>query len=88
MGKYISGFAKESNLKQWSDRAKQNSYGDNRAQCKEQLAPLGRGDRENDWSDDWKQPQKDKEGKCYTFANDLARANSFTGKGGSKGPRD
>ena len=77
MGKYISGFATDKNLDKWADYAKRNSYGDNEDQCKEQLAPVGRGARENDWSDDWKQPQKDKGGKCYTIPNDQAARNSF-----------
>ena len=66
MGKYISGFAEENNLAKWADYAKKNSYGDNKRQCRDQLAPVGRGGRENDWSDDWKQPQKDKEGRGWS----------------------
>ena len=79
MGKPISGLGKQSNLDRWHNHAKQNSYGNNKAQCREQLAPLGRGDREDDYSDKWQQPQKREDGKCYTFTNDLARKNSFTG---------
>jgi hypothetical protein len=50
MGKYISGFAKDRNLDKWANYARKNSYGDNKAQCKEQVAPVERGGRENDWS--------------------------------------
>ena len=54
------------------------SHGLGQRQCREQLA-LGRHDAENDYPDKWQQPQKREEGKCYTFTNDLARKNSFTG---------
>jgi hypothetical protein len=84
MSKYISGLPTQNNLDKWASYAKRNGYGDKKAQCKEQLAPLGRGDRENDYPDKWQQTQKREEGKCYTFTNDLARSNSFTGDGGSK----
>ena len=47
MGKFISGLPTDNNLNKWADYAKRNSYGDNKAQCREQLAPVGRGGREN-----------------------------------------
>jgi hypothetical protein len=37
MGKYIEGFAKESNLKQWADYAAKNSYDRKTAQTKKDL---------------------------------------------------
>jgi len=83
MRKYISGFAKENNLAKWADYAK-NSYGDNKRQCRDQLAPVGRGGRENDWSDDWKQPQKDKEGRGWSDIKVTTADNTYTGKSGSK----
>jgi hypothetical protein len=70
MGKFISGLPTDNNLDKWADYTKRNSYGDNKAQCRDQLAPVGRGERENDWSDDWKQP--------------ATAPNTYTGKGGSK----
>jgi hypothetical protein len=45
-------------------------------------APHG---RESDWkADDWRQPQKQSEGKCYTITNDLAAKNSYTSAKGTK----
>ena len=46
MGKFISGLPTQNNLDKWADYAKRNSYGDNKAQCKDQLGPVGRGGRE------------------------------------------
>jgi hypothetical protein len=84
MGKYISGFAKETNLDKWADYARKNSYGDNKPQAKDQLRPVGRGGRENDYSDDWKQPQKKQEGRCWADMKATTADKTYTGKGGSK----
>jgi hypothetical protein len=88
MGKYISGFSKQSNLDAWSAYAKRNSYGDNKAQATDILAPVEGGglhSRENDWSkDDWQVPQKDREGRGWCRMEPVAADNTFTGKGGSK----
>jgi len=43
-----------------------------------------RGGRENDWSDDWKQPQKDKEGRGWSDIKVTTADNTYTGKSGSK----
>jgi len=66
MGKFVSGLPTDNNLGKWADYAKRNSYGDNKRQCRDQLTPVGRGGRENDWSDDkWQEPQKKIEGRGW-----------------------
>src|SRR4029078_3004555 len=47
-GKFISGLPNNTNLDKWADYAKRNSYGDNKRQCRGQLARAGRHDAEND----------------------------------------
>jgi hypothetical protein len=84
MGKFISGLPTDTNLDKGADYAKRNSYGDNKRQCRDQLAPVGRGDRENDWSDDWKQPQKKTEGRGWADMKATTADNTYTGNGGSK----
>ena len=84
MGKFISGLPNNTNLDKWADYAKRNSYGDNKRQCRGQLARAGRHDAENDWSDDWKQPQKDKEGRGWSDIKVTTADNTYTGKSGSK----
>src|SRR4029079_13647024 len=69
MGKFISGLPNNTNLDKWADYAKRNSYGDNKRQCRGQLARAGRHDAENDWSDDWQQPQKSEEGRGWADIN-------------------
>jgi hypothetical protein len=56
MGKFISGLPTQNNLDRWHSYAKRNSYGNNsygnnKRQCRDQLVPVGRGDPENDWTD-------------------------------------
>lgn len=86
MSKFNSGLPTDKNLDKWSDYAKRNSFNprDSKAQSKRELGSVGKADAENDYipnSGDWQTEQKDREGKGYTFTNDLARQNSFTGKG-------
>ena len=69
MGKFISGLPTRNNLDKWHDYAERNSYGDNKRQCRGQLARAGRHDAENDWSDDWQQPQKSEEGRGWADIN-------------------
>jgi hypothetical protein len=82
------GSNNKSNLKDWSDYAKRNSFDQraSKAQSKADLAPAGGPHgRESDWkADDWRQPQKQSEGKCYTITNDLAAKNSYTSAKGTK----
>jgi hypothetical protein len=64
MGKFISGIPTHNNLDKWQSYAKRNSYGDNKRQCRDQLAPVG-GNRENDWTNDkWQEPQRKSEGRA------------------------
>src|SRR6185312_13370695 len=58
MGKFISGLPNNTNLDKWADYAKRNTYGDNKRQCRGQLARAGRHDAENDWSDDWQHQRR------------------------------
>jgi len=58
MGKFISGLPNNTNLDKWADYAKRG-----------QLARAGRHDAENDWSDDWQQPQKSEEGRGWADIN-------------------
>jgi hypothetical protein len=84
MGKFISGLPTNHNLDKWADYAKRNSYGDNKAQCREQLEPAGRHDREDDWipnSGDWQTDQKQSEGRCYADMKATTADNCFTGEG-------
>ena len=74
-------FCNVSEPDRWHSYAKRNSYGDNKVQCRDQLAPVGRGGRENDWSDAWKQPQKDKEGRGWADMKATTADNCFTGEG-------
>jgi len=72
MGRFISGFATSNNLKSWSDYAKQNSYGDNKAQATDILVPVEDGGlhaAEVDWvpnDGDWQEPQRQSEGRCWS----------------------
>ena len=87
MSKYISGLPTHNNLDKWTSCAKRNSHGDNKAPCREQLAPAGRHDREDDWipnSGDWQEPQNQSESKCYADMRPTTADNTYTGKGGSK----
>jgi hypothetical protein len=85
MCKFISGLPTQNNLDRWHSYAKQNSYGDNKRQCRDQLAPAGRHDAENDWSDDrWQEPQKKTEGRGWADMNATTADNTYTGKVGSK----
>ena len=43
-----------------------------------------RGGRENDWSDDWMQPQRQQEGRCWADMKATTADNTYTGKGGTK----
>lgn len=65
MGKFISGLPANNNLNKWASYAKQNSFDQrkSKAQSKRDLAPAGRGDREDDWSDKWQVPQAKSEGR-------------------------
>jgi hypothetical protein len=84
MSKYISGLPSDNNLDKSANYAKRNSYGDNKRQCRDQLGPAGRHDAENDWSDDWKQPQKDKEGPGWADMKATTADNTYTGDKGTK----
>jgi hypothetical protein len=87
MSKYISGLPTQNNLDKWASYAKRNSYGDNKAQCREQLAPAGRHDREDDWipnSGDWQEPQKQSEGRGYADMRPTTADNTYTTNKGSK----
>ena len=84
MGKYIS-LGKESNLDCWGDYAKRNSYGHNKHQMKEQLAPTGRHDAENDYKrGDWQETQRQSEGRGWAAMKPTTADNTFTGKGVTK----
>jgi hypothetical protein len=79
MGKFISGLPTDNNLNKWADNAKRNSYGDNKAQCREQLAPVGRGGRENyDWSSE--QPVRKTEGRGWADMKATTADNTYTGR--------
>jgi len=84
MGTFINGLGRKSNLDKWASYAKKNSYGDNAKQCKEQLAPAGRGDREDDWIPNNKDWQEDQHHKGWVDMKPTTADNTYTGKGGSK----
>jgi hypothetical protein len=39
---------------------------------------------EDDWSNDWQQPQKEHEGRCWADMNATTADNIYTGEGGTK----
>jgi hypothetical protein len=91
MSKYISGVAKESNLDRWASYSRRNSFdrSETKAQSKDDLAPCGRHDAEEDYksgteASNWHQPQKDHEGRGWAPINPAAKPNTYTDKGGSK----
>jgi hypothetical protein len=68
MGKFISGLLPTTT---WTN-------GTITAQCRDQLAPAGRHDAENDGSNDWQQPQRKSEGRGW------ADMKATTGRGGKR----
>jgi hypothetical protein len=80
------GISNAANQKAWSDRAKSNSYGNNKAQARDILSGVGVAkDAKGDWSDDWQQAQRKTEGRCFAPINKAAVPNTYTtDKGGSK----
>ena len=79
MGKFISGLPTDNNLGKWADYVQRNSYGDNKRQCREQLAPAGRHDAENDYPDKWQVPQRKSEGRGWADMKPTTADNTFTG---------
>jgi hypothetical protein len=75
------GVSNKSNLKDWADYAKGNSYHCEKAQLK---ANLGTEGASADYAahdvKDWEQPQRKSEGRGWT----KAKADTYTGPGGSK----
>jgi hypothetical protein len=62
------GINNKSNLKDWSDYAKGNSFSQtaSKAQSRHGLSADGcKAELKGDWSDDWQQPQKDSEGRGW-----------------------
>jgi hypothetical protein len=84
MGKFISGLPTQNNLDRWHSYAKQNSYGDNKRQCRDQLNSGGRHDAKNHWSDKWQEPQKKTEGRSWADMKATTADNTYTGKGGTR----
>ena len=78
-----TGIANKSNFRDWADYAKGNSYQCDKAELKANLSPGGRADAENDWSKDWKQPQRKEEGRGWT-KDSVNPDQTYTGKNGSK----
>ena len=79
------GIGNKSNLKDWADYAKRNSYMPDKAQLK---ANLGTDGAKADYAahdvKDWKQPQRKEEGRGWAKAKATTSDNTYTGKGGSK----
>jgi len=80
------GINNESNLKDWADYAKGNSFDQraSKAQSKADLAPAGTHGRENDETGLWQQPQRQAEGKCWADLNPVLSDKTYTGPGGTK----
>jgi hypothetical protein len=63
------GINNKSNLKDWADYAKSNSYGNNKSQAKAQLDGSTAGKAESGIgirSEGWQTKQKTSEGKCWS----------------------
>jgi len=87
MGKFISGLPTDNNLDNWANYAKRNSFdtSETKAQSRDDLAPCGRHDAENDWdSKNWHEAHKDREGRGWADMKATTADNTCTGKGGSK----
>jgi hypothetical protein len=86
MANQPKGRGTQSNISDWQDYAKRNSFdqSDSKAQSRKDPAPVKAGQRISDWSVDWQQPQKREEGKGWRHWSELSQRNSYTGKGGSK----
>ena len=86
MAKQPKGRGTKSNISDWQDYAKRNSFDQShsKAQSRKDLAPVKAGQRISDWSDDWQQPQKDCEGKGWRHFSEVSERNSYPGKGGSR----
>jgi hypothetical protein len=83
-----SGIGNRSNLRDWSDYAKGNSFDpkDSKAQSRHDLSADGcKADFRGNWSDDWKQPQRKSEGRGWQNPiNKAAVPNTYTTDKGSK----
>src|SRR5262245_62065146 len=80
---YKSGLATERNLTTWAKVSRDNSFHADKGQSRHDLDASTAGrDREDDYvpnDERWQEKQRQEEGRGYTFSNDLARKNSFTG---------
>lgn len=77
------GIGNKDNLAGWADYAKGNSYMPDKAQLKHNLGTEGaNADHASQDVKDWKQRQKQAEGRDWTKAS--VTDNTYTGKNGSK----
>ena len=77
------GIGNKSNLKDWADYAMGNSYMPDKAQLRHDLGTEGaNADYAAHDVEDWKQPQKQEEGRGWAKASE--NDNTYTCKGGSK----
>ena len=86
MANQPKGRGTKSNISDWQDYAKRNSFdqADSKAQSRKDLAPIKAGERISDWSEnDWQVPQKQEEGKGWYHPNKNSRDHSYTGDDGS-----
>lgn len=80
------GNAADKSVKEWSARAKSNSYTPDRQAVRHSLGTEGaNADYAAHDDKDWKQPQRKSEGRGFAPINKAAVPNTYTtGKGGSK----
>ena len=90
MANQLKGEGTKSNLRDWAEYAKRNSYdqSESKAQSRKDLGPVEKFHAEEvDYPDDWQTvPDKAKyEGKGWRHFSDVSKTNSYTGKDGSRG---
>jgi hypothetical protein len=92
MANQLKGEGTKSNLRDWAEYAKRNSYdqSESKAQSRRDLAPVEKFSEEelsDDWSNAFRQVVPDRakfEGRGWKHWSESSKTNSYTGKGGSR----
>jgi hypothetical protein len=79
------GIGDKSNLKDWAEYSKRNSYHANKAQLRHNIGMEGaNADYAAHDDKDWRQPQRKSEGRGWAKPGCDLSDKTYTGKGGSK----
>src|SRR5262249_54229519 len=71
--------------KGWANYAREHNYIRDKAEARRNIGTEGAGkDYNQHATGDWRQPQKDSQGKGWRHFSDVSKRNSYTGKGGSR----